>query len=166
MLFNRPPCSHALLDFGSRLLVKTLRPLSGPSPAGKAVQAKACDILAAFALSRRTIRYGGVEKHAVFGPKWWPTISPRGVWPSGRPDSKESGACVPLEKVASLFVPRRFPKPPRQRVVHDDTSVIQHSAVNTGGTGDSVATDGPHRPVAGSRHLTSPAKERAVTLTA
>ena len=43
-------------------------------------------------------------------PKWWPTISSRGVWPSGRPDSKESGACAPLEKVASLFVPRRLPK--------------------------------------------------------
>ena len=28
-----------------------------------------CDILATFALSRRTLRYNGVEKHAVFGPK-------------------------------------------------------------------------------------------------
>ena len=41
----------------------------GPLPRGKAVQAQTCDILAAFALSRRTIRYNGVEKHAVFGPK-------------------------------------------------------------------------------------------------
>jgi hypothetical protein len=41
----------------------------GPLPRGKAVQVKACDISAAFALSRRTIRYSSVEKHAVFGPK-------------------------------------------------------------------------------------------------
>ena len=41
----------------------------GPLPRGKAVQVKACDISAAFALSRRTIRYNIVEKHAVFGPK-------------------------------------------------------------------------------------------------
>ena len=55
-------------------MVKTLRPLSGPLPRGKAVQVKACDILAAFALSRRRIRYSGVAKDAAFGPKWWPTI--------------------------------------------------------------------------------------------
>ena len=41
----------------------------GPLPRGKAVQAHPCDIFAAFALSRRTIRFNGVEKHAVFGPK-------------------------------------------------------------------------------------------------
>ena len=31
-------------------------------------------------------------------PKWWPTISSRGVWPSGRPDSKgERGLRAPGE---------------------------------------------------------------------
>ena len=100
-------------------------------------------------------------------PKWWPTIySSRGVWPLGRPGSKESGACVPLKKVASLFVPWRLPMPPRQTVVLDDTRVIRPSVVNTFGTDDSVATDGPHRPTVGSRPWTSPAKERAVALTA
>ena len=73
---------------------------------------------------------------------------------------------MPLEKVASFFVPRRLPKPPRQSVVHDDTRVIRPLVVNTGGTDDSVATDGPHRPTVGSRPWTSPAKERAVALTA
>jgi len=53
---------------------------------------------------------------------------------------------VPLEKVASFFVLRRLPKPPLQSVVHDDTRVIRPSVGNTGGTEDSVATDGPHRP--------------------
>ena len=53
---------------------------------------------------------------------------------------------MPLEKVASFFVPRRLPKPPRQSVVHDDTIVTRPLVVNTGGTDDSVATDGPHRP--------------------
>ena len=53
---------------------------------------------------------------------------------------------MPLERVASLFMPWRLPKLPRQSVVHDDTRVIRPSVVNTGGTDDSVATDGPHRP--------------------
>ena len=54
---------------------------------------------------------------------------------------------MPLEKVASFFVPWRLPKPPRQSVVHDDTRVVRSSVVNTDGTtDDSVATDGPHRP--------------------
>jgi len=73
-------------DFGSSRLVKTLRPLSGPLPRGKAVQVKACDILAAFALTRRRIRYSGVAKDAAFGPKWWPTIFvPRSLalWEAG-----------------------------------------------------------------------------------
>jgi hypothetical protein len=70
----------------------------GPLPRGKAVQATSLRHLAAFALSRRAIRYSGVEKHAAFGPKWWPTISSRGVWPSGRPDSKgERGLRAPGE---------------------------------------------------------------------
>ena len=100
-------------------------------------------------------------------PKWWPTMSSRGVWPSGRPDSKESGACVPLGKVASFFVPWRLPKLPRQSVVHDDARVIRPSVGNTGGTtDDSVATIGPNRPTVGSRPWTFPAKERAVALTA
>ncbi len=74
---------------------------------------------------------------------------------------------MPLEKVASFYVPRRLPKPPRQSVVHDDTRVIRSSVVNTDGTtDDSVATDGLHRPTVGSRPWTSPAKERAVALTA
>ena len=67
-------------------MVKTLRPLSGPLPRGKAVQVKACDILAAFALTRRRIRYSGVAKDAAFGPKWWPTIFvPRSLalWEAG-----------------------------------------------------------------------------------
>ena len=73
-------------DFGSSRLVKTLRPLSGPLPRGKAVQVKACENLAAFALSRRRIRYSGVAKDAAFGPKWWPTIFvPRSLalWEAG-----------------------------------------------------------------------------------
>ena len=78
----------------------------------------------------------------------------------------ESGACVPLKKVASLFVSRRLPKPPRQSAVHDDTRVIRPSEVNTFGTDDPVATNGPHRPTVGSRPWTSPARERAVALTA
>ena len=53
---------------------------------------------------------------------------------------------MPLEKVASFFVPRRLPKPPRQSVVHDDTRVIRSSVVNTGDTDDSIATDGLYRP--------------------
>ena len=73
---------------------------------------------------------------------------------------------MPLEKVASLFVPRRLPKPPRQSVVHDDTRVTRSSVVNTGDTDDSVATDGLYRPTVGSRPWTLPAKERAVALTA
>ena len=48
----------------------------------------------------------------------------------------------------------------------DDTRVIRPSVVNSSGTDDSVATDGPHRPTVGSRPWTSPAKERAVALTA
>ena len=77
-------------------------------------------------------------------------------------------ACpVPLEKIASFFVPRRLPKPPRQSVVHDDTRVIRTSVLNTDGTtDDSVATDGPHRPTVGSRPWNSPAKERAAALAA
>ena len=79
----------------------------GPLPRGKAVQAHTCDILAAFALSRRTIRYSSVEKHAVFGPKMVADdIRPEESGPQGGRTQKESGACVPLEKVASLFVPR------------------------------------------------------------
>ena len=68
---------------------------------------------------------------------------------------------MPLEKVASFFVPWRLPNSPRQSVVHDDTRVTRSSVVNTGGTDDSVATDGPHRPTVGSRPWTSPAKEPA-----
>ena len=93
-------------------------------------------------------------------------IRPEESGPKGGRTQKESGACVPLEKVASLFVPWRLPKPPRQSVVHDDTRVIRPSVGNTGGTDDSVATDGPYRPTVGSRPWTSPAKERAVALTA
>ena len=59
-----------------------------------------------------------------------------------------------------------FQSLPRQSVVHDDTRVIRPSVGNTGCTDDSVATDGPHRPTVGSRPWTSPAKERAVALTA
>ena len=53
-------------------------------------------------------------------PKWWPTISSRGVWPSWRPDSKgerdlraPGEGCVPLratatsKAAAAKFRPRR-----------------------------------------------------------
>ena len=84
------------LDFGSSRLVQALRPLSGPSPAGEGGPSTSLRHLAAFALSRRTIRYSSVEKHAVFGPKMVADdIRPEESGPQGGRTQKESGACVP-----------------------------------------------------------------------
>ena len=68
-------------------------------------------------------------------PKWWPTIFVTRSLALREAGLKgERGLACPLEKVASLFVPRRFPKLPRQSVVHDDTGVIRPSVGNTDGT--------------------------------
>ena len=62
-----------------------------------------------------------------FAPKWWPTISSRGVWPSGRPDSKgERGlralgeSCVLLRATATSKAAAAKCRPRR----HQSQSVI------------------------------------------
>jgi len=39
---------------------------------------------------------------------------------------RRAGLACPSEKVASFFASRRFPKLPRQRVVHDGARVVDH----------------------------------------
>ena len=78
---------------------------------------------------------------------------------SGGLRAPEEG-CVPLRATATSKAAAAKCRPRR----HQSHSVI---VVNTDGTtDDSVATDGPHRPTAGSRPWTSPSKEQAVALTA
>ncbi len=139
----------------------------GPLPRGKVVQAHTCDILAAFALSRRTIRYNGVEKHAAFGPKMVADdIRPEESGPQGGRTQRRAGLARPWRRLRPSSCHGDFQSLPQQSVVQDDTRVIRPSVGNTGGTDDSVVTIGPNRPTVGSRPWTSPAKERAVALTA
>ena len=138
----------------------------GPLPRGKAVQAHTCDIQAAFALSRRTIRYSSVEKHAVFGPKMVvDDIRPEESGPQGGWTQKESGACVPFgEGCVLLYATATSKAAPAKCRPRRRWSV--RTSVGTPRNDYSEAAIGPHRPTAGSRPWTSPAKARALALTA
>ena len=70
----------------------------GPLPRGKAVQAHTCDILPPSRSRDEKFDIAAWKNMLFLAPKWWPTISSRGVWPSGRPDSKgERGLRAPGE---------------------------------------------------------------------
>ncbi len=93
-------------------------------------------------------------------------IRPEESGPQGGRTKRRAGLARPWRRLRPSSCHGDFQSLPRQSVVHDDTRVIRPSVGNTGGTDDSVATDGPHRPTACSRPWTSPAKARAVTQTA
>ena len=138
----------------------------GPLPRGKAVQAKTCDILAAFVLSRRTVRYSGVEKHAAFGPKMVADdIVPGSLALREARLKRRAGlACPPGEGCVLLYATATSKAAPAKCRPRRRWSV--RTSVGTPRNDYSAAAIGPHRPTAGSRPWTSPAKERAVTLTA
>ena len=138
----------------------------GPLPRGKAVQAKACDISAAFALSRRTIRYNSVENHAVFGPKMVADdIVPRSLALREAGLKRRAGLACPLgEGCVLLYATATSKAAPAKCRPRRRWSV--RTSVGPPRNDYSEAAIGPHRPTAGSRPWTSPAKARALALTA